>query len=179
VTAAEYLYLRQTFLHSLPLGAILHSLKKDQNHTAIKLSGFSQSPEEISERLGLTPTRSWLKGEEYYRGHGEHRISKVREENFWELNWYRETEQWIQGQVDEFLSVVVNPRKEIIKEMSKECYCEFSVAQYVYDGCNPGFHFSKDALALIHYIGAELDLDIYCLADSENQSYAPNTGLPK
>jgi hypothetical protein len=152
-------------------------LKKDQNHTTLKFSGFLQSLEEISERLGLTPTRTWLKGEEYYRGFGEHRKIRIREENFWALDWRRETDQWIQEQIDEFLSVVVAPRKELIKEISKECYCEFSVAQYVYNGCNPGFHFSKEVLAQIQFIEAELDMDIYCLSNTVDQTDAPNTSL--
>jgi hypothetical protein len=139
-------------------------MRKDQHYIALKFFGFTNSIADISGMLQLQPTKSFLKGEEYASGLSTRQTTRVRKDNAWIFEWMRETEQWTQVIADEFLAQIIAPKKDVIKAIAETCYCEFSVVQYVYDGCNPGFHFTKESLGLIHFIGAELDIDVYCLA---------------
>ena len=71
--------------------------------------------------------------------------------------------------VEEFIASIVEPRKETLKELIAGCRAELSLVQYYY-GCNPGFHFSQNALRTISYIGAEIDVDIYCFDEDEQEN---------
>jgi len=73
----------------------------------------------------------------------------------------KKNRHWIGNQIDEFIDNVIKPRQEKIKEIISTCDSEFSIVQYIYEGCNPGLHFENDRLKIIADIGAEIDVDIY------------------
>jgi hypothetical protein len=146
---------------------MLPSIMKNKNQTGIRFFGFNCRPEDISAQLGLEPTRTYLKGEEYHIGHPERKLSKLHEENSWQLNWTKEMDGWIQEQIEDFLKTIIEPRKDAIRKISNDCYCEFSISQHLYKDWNPGFHFTRTTLELLQYIGAEIDMDIYCFPDSQ------------
>jgi hypothetical protein len=111
-------------------------MKLNKNHIEIKFFDFSIKHDEVTTILELNPTHSWMKDEEYFVG--PKKTKKIRTENFWGHEVYTETNEFIGDQVGEFLKSIVAPRKAQIKELTDRFHGEFSIIQYLYDGCNPG-----------------------------------------
>ncbi|PID55848.1 hypothetical protein CSB45_14150 [candidate division KSB3 bacterium] len=139
-------------------------MKADQNHIAIRLEGFSCSPEELTEKIGLKPTWVALKNQEYHIGTADNRITKKYKTNCWQFRVDKEDQSWVSDQVREFLEEHIRPRKKQIKQVVSSCEGELSIVHYIFEGCNPGLHFGKEEIELLSETGLELDIDIYCLA---------------
>lgn len=140
-------------------------MNTNENYITIKILGFSCSPEDISKTIGLTPTKTALKGQVYQIGSRQNRITKQYSHNYWEFREIKNETTWISELVSQFLSIYIVPRKERIKQIVSKCEGELSIVQYVNEGCNPGLHFKKEEMELLGYIGLELDIDLYCLAE--------------
>jgi len=142
--------------------------KIDTHKVALKFFNFECSPGEWTNKLGLEPTETALKGEEYFTGPSHNRIKKVWSWNFW---MYQEVikkkNHWIGDQIDAFIDNIIKPRQEKIKEIITKCDSEFSIVQYIYDGCNPGLHFDNTKLKILSDIGVEIDIDIYVLSSGQ------------
>lgn len=134
------------------------------NHTTLKFFDFNCSPQDITERLGLQPTETGIKGEKFFIGVDDKKIEKIWPHNYWEYRLNTETDEWISLQVDSFIKEIIKPRVPLIKQITKICKSEFSVLQYIYDSPNPGLHFDQEIIKILFEIGVELDVDIYCLS---------------
>jgi hypothetical protein len=141
------------------------TMKLNKNHIEIKFFDFSITHDEVTTILGLIPTHKWMKDEEYFVG--PKKIKKIRKGNFWGHELYAETNDFIGDQVEEFLKSIIAPRTSQIKELTDKYHGEFSVVQYMYDGCNPGLYFDKGQLKILNDCGLELNIDIYVLTDIE------------
>ena len=139
----------------------------DENHTTLKFFNFRCSPEELTKELGLEPTKTAIKGKSYSQGPNGHKIEKIWPYNYWEYRITKKENKWISEQVDQFIDEIIIPKKGILKKIISSCEAEFSIVQYYYSGCNPGLHFDNKRLQLISDIGAEIDIDIYCLSEEE------------
>ena len=118
---------------------------------------------ELSARLQLESTKTALKGEEYSVGAAHKKLTRTYKWNYWEYRWTRSEERFIGELVEEFMANTIEPRKEILRGVIATCSAELSIVQYYYSGCNPGIHLSHRTLDTLSYIGAEVDIDIYCL----------------
>lgn len=139
----------------------------DENHTTIKFFNFTCAPEELTRNIGLKPTKTAIKGQKYWQGAKDKKIEKIWPHNYWEYRVTKNENKWISEQVDQFIDEIIMPRKGILKNIISSCEAEFSIVQYYYSGCNPGLHFDKEKLQTISDIGASLDIDIYCLSETE------------
>jgi Domain of unknown function (DUF4279) len=140
-------------------------MKNNENHITIKIVGFSCSPDELSHRVNLKATRTAIKGQQYQTGSKSHKVTKKYAHNYWEFRETTYETTWISESVTKFLNKFIAPRKDELKEIISTCEAELSITQYVYEGCNPGLHFQKEEIELLGYIGLEIDIDLYCLAD--------------
>jgi hypothetical protein len=134
---------------------------------AIKLSHFFVSSDTLSEKIGLQPTHSHREGETYTMKTPKGKVSKNYAYNYWE---YREkfiTDEWVQVLIDKFISDVLQPRKDILTELSLDGQLEFFVGIHYQSEANPGFHFDVNNLKFLAEIKAELDIDMYFLNGSE------------
>lgn len=138
----------------------------NENHTTLKLFDFSADPAELSRWLGLDATKTARKGDERpaIKARG---IECTFPWNYWEYRRTQAEDRFVGDIVEEFVAEVIEPRKEILRELITACSAELSVAQYYYTGHNPGIHFSRKVLGVLEYVGAEIDVDIYCLADDD------------
>ena len=137
----------------------------NENHVSLKLFEFAESPVELSARLKLEPTQTALKGEESGVGPEPRRVKRPYPWNFWEYCWTRNEERFVGDLIEEFMAQIVEPRMDALREVIATCGAELSVVQYYYTGCNPGVHFSRRTVNTLAYIGAEIDVDIYCLSE--------------
>jgi len=136
----------------------------NENHTTLKLFEFTCSLEELTNRIGLEPTQSGIKGQIWRLAAKPVEIVRTWPHNHWEYRVTKNESKSISDQIDEFVDEVLLPRIEPLKEIISSCEAELSVVQYYYTGCNPGLHFGNRRLKLISDIGLELDIDIYCLS---------------
>jgi len=141
-------------------------MKPNQNHIEIKFFDFSLPHDEVTNILGLTPTHQWTKGEEHFVG--PKRNKKIRKENYWGYENHTETNDFIGDQIEDFLKTIVIPRTSKIKELTDRFHGEFSIVQYLYDGCNPGLYFDKRQIKILNDCGLELNIDIYVLSDNDD-----------
>jgi len=142
----------------------------NKNHTTLKIFGFEGSVAELSHCLQLEPTKTAIKGEVRNFNPSHEGKKRTYPWNYWEFRWTRSEERFIGEFVEEFMSHIVEPRKDILKEVVATCSAELSVVQYYYSGCNPGIHLSVKTLSTLSYIGVEVDVDIYCLTNAvQNQ----------
>ena len=141
-------------------------MRLNENYIELKIFDF-ENHEEISNILNLKPTNVWKKGEEYLFGDKTKGIKKIRKENYWEYRSKEITNEWIGNQIEKFIKEIIEPRIELIKKISNKFHSEFSVVQYMYDGCNPGLYFDKKILKVINECGLELNIDFYVLQGTE------------
>ncbi len=140
-------------------------MRLNRNIVEIKFYDFDLTHDELSNEIDLKPTHRWTKGDKYGYGPVEKRNELKRKETFWGYQFEKETTDFIGDQIKEFLIGVVVPRIEKIKELTDKYHGEFSVVQYMYEGCNPGLYFDKEQIDILHQCGLELNVDIYVLSD--------------
>ncbi len=139
----------------------------NENHITLKLFNFICSPDDLTKELGLVPTKTGIKGQEFFIGSQVKKIKKVWPHNYWEYRVIKKEKNWVSEHVNQFIDNIIKPKEEKLKDIITSCEAELSIVQYYYCGCNPGFHFDNEKLQSITNIGASLDLDIYCLSESE------------
>jgi hypothetical protein len=142
----------------------------NRNHIIFSFYDFDVSPDDITNRLELSPTKTGLKGEEFEIG-GRNKIKKIRDCNFWEFEIKAVTNDFIGDLVDKFAQDIIKDRTEEIKSLSSTCQCKLTVVQYYKDGWNPGYFFSCDLVRLLADINAEIEIDTYCLSEDKSASH--------
>lgn len=139
--------------------------KKDTNvnHIILWFLNFDHSPEEITEKLGLSPTRTAVKGQERLNSGSTNK--KIHKFSFWEYEWEIESNEFIGELADKFIDEIIRPRIQEIKMLAVTIDAEFKIVQYYYSGCNPGYHFSVDKMKILCEANLEIDIDAYCLTE--------------
>jgi hypothetical protein len=136
----------------------------NENHVALKIFGYG-SLSGLSQKLQLVPTKTAEKGEEY--AVGPKKLKRKYEWSYWEYRWSRTEDRFIGDLVEEFVAAVIEPKKAVLKEVISTCSAELSIAQYYVAGCNPGLHLSSTTVSVLGEIGADVDVDVYCLAEDK------------
>ena len=123
------------------------------NIVRLKILSESLSPDEISERIGLPPSRSWSKGESD-RKKASLNMAKW---NGWIYDSGRSADVSLADQVASLLHAL-EPMQNNIRDISGLCDVAISVVSY----SNPdkSIFLSKDLVALIAALGAHFDLEM-------------------
>jgi hypothetical protein len=137
----------------------------NQNHLKLVIYGFDYQPNLISEKLMIEPHSVGIKGESYEIGSPQNRIKKTHEYSYWEHEWKVYTNDFVGDIVEKYVDDFVRPNMASLIELSEDSDLQFTVVQYYYDGCNPGFHFDKRVVKILSDLGASIDIDLYCLSD--------------
>ena len=136
----------------------------NQNHVILRFVDFDFDPDYITKKLELKPLSIGRQGEEYFVG--PQQICKVWEFNHWDYEIKTKNNDFIGDTVDLFFNKIISPRLDKIKEISlKSKITRLTIVQYYYSGHNPGYGFEREQVKILTDINAEIDMDIYCLAD--------------
>lgn len=151
---------------------------KDQHdkYTAeLRIGGYKGGLQELTDHIGLTPTRTINIGER------RKPLALPAKESFWEY-------QIISHEVDTAdeiltkLAELVYPRRTILKKLSQECEICLAVGVTTYE-YNPEIFLSPEFLAKLSDIGIRVWFDIYSFSETyleeENQQNAFVTRLQK
>ena len=120
---------------------------------------FDGDPEQISDLLGLVPTRTWQRGELGVGG-------RQREFNNWELHSpLPRTEIFQDSHLAALLDILESERERVLSVISKfECGLQ-GVGYYTNE--NPGVHMSADLISRTAAFGLSIDFDLYCHCQHE------------
>jgi hypothetical protein len=125
------------------------------------VSNFDCPPEDIGLRLGLVPTESWTKGDQWLP-------NKDRTYNCWQLCSPLPRDEVFLDRHLEALLKLIESKEDIIDKLSQEFQCGINCVGYYYEE-HPGFHLSAELIARLAKIGLDVDFDLYCLSGDDEQ----------
>lgn len=136
---------------------------KSEVSAAYLLTDFECDPDQISEMLGIQPTKAWKIGEP---------IGKTilrRKQNGWMLNIQILNSEDLEEHITELLNKL-SPIWDRVVKLSQLYYAEINCVVYSYEAQGPGLHLDKKTLEKIVELNAEIDLDYYSLYESTEKS---------
>jgi len=141
-------------------------MKKNKNHIELKFYDFAISHKDLTELIKLTPNNFWVIGDNYKIGPPNRSGERIRTSNFWGFDKFVESNEYIGDLAEDFISNIIVPRIQEIKSLTDKYHGEFSVVQYMFEGCNPGFCLSKNHIDILSKCGLALNVDFYVLSES-------------
>lgn len=127
---------------------------------SFNITGFTCTPEEVTARLGVTPSRVWRTGDAV----GSSAIR--RKFNGWLVQSTVETQMNLEEHVHWLLEHLPQDLSGLT-EISPEWHAELACSVYVHDQ-TPAMALDSESLKRLAALGAGLDIDIYVLgADND------------
>jgi Domain of unknown function (DUF4279) len=127
---------------------------------SLTLTSTEGSPEDVTARTGLQPTESWRTGD---------RIGKtvrLYTMNGWSLSSGLDSSAELDDHLRALLDLV-EPVRPALSELSTRWELEVSCALYAREYV-PACHFDRETIRRLASIGAEIDVDFYCLLEEES-----------
>jgi Domain of unknown function (DUF4279) len=121
----------------------------------------------LTDLIGLTSRNFWKIGDSYKFGSANSNGERIRTSNFWCFDKFAESNEYIGDLAEDFIDKVIVPRITVIKSLTDKYHGEFSLVQYMYEGCNPGFCLNKKHIDILSKCGLSLNVDFYVLSQSE------------
>jgi Domain of unknown function (DUF4279) len=122
-----------------------------------RITEFEVDPQQITQDIGLQPTRVWQKGDRI------HNTNAKRSQSGWELKSELPSEQnvvdHIRFLVTKFWDIKENLEK--IETSKMGIYC----ALYIYNGDRPCFFIDNEITRKLGLLNFILDIDLYALDD--------------
>ena len=123
------------------------------------LTDFDCAPAEITERIGIEPSKTWVVGEPIMGG------ARAHKENGWQLELRDGDASGVEDLTKSLLQRL-ETSGDAIAELARAFYAEISCIVYATEFV-PELHFSRRTLERIGQLGAEIDIDLYCLTSDE------------
>lgn len=114
--------------------------------------------EEITERLEITPTKTYKKGDLI----PNRSIPLYRKETSWDLGTGYQVSLDVNNQLQKIINKLKN-KASIINEI-KDAYsveCKFFIVVKIEEGNTPGLYLDKEIIKFASTIEAEFDVDLY------------------
>lgn len=121
----------------------------------LTLTSADGSPEDVTARLGLQPTKSWRVGDPIGRS------ARSYATNGWSLSSGLDASAELDDHVRALLGLV-EPVLPALRELPGHWNLELSCALYAREYV-PACHFDRKTVERLASIGAEIDVDLYCL----------------
>jgi len=120
------------------------------------VAGFENSPEDISQKLNLQPTKTWRKGDEWLP-------LKTRTFDNWEIHSTASQEEiFLDIHIKSVLEIIEPKRKQILELQNLGYEMGINCVGYFYDE-HPGFGLSSELITRIASLSLDIDFDLYCL----------------
>lgn len=126
-----------------------------QSFVSLNFYNFDVAPEDITKKLGIKPTETWLKGEVK-----RHKVGYTKfPRNTWTLRSSVAKDRPAREHLDELLELM-RPHKTTIAALAKKYPSELWLALYA-DRYNPVVRLSPDLITALAEFHVTLSLDIY------------------
>jgi len=119
----------------------------------LKITGFDYDPRQLTEIVGLAPSKTWVVDEFIER------TKRTYKSNGWRISVPGNIVE-IEAGVDALLAVLA-PRWEVLRDLSQTCSFELSVVVYA-SGQMPALHLRKDQVRKFAELASDIDIDVYC-----------------
>jgi hypothetical protein len=121
------------------------------------LIGADFQPDEITAQVGITPTKTWMKGD--LRSPG----AVVRhQENGWmvlsKLDRSADLEEHIKSVLEQ-----LQPSWDILQKLCLLHSAEFACVVCTYGGDRPAIHFDREVIKQVNELNSTIDVDLYIL----------------
>ena len=117
--------------------------------------GENVLPEEITEKLSISPSHKWRKGDPLKNGGSE-------ESSGWEICTDYEESLDINDQLNKIVSKLSIKQEQLINICNKNgMESRFCIAIIIENGQTPSVGLSKEIIEFAHFLKAEIDFDIY------------------
>ncbi|MBA2937181.1 DUF4279 domain-containing protein [Paenibacillus sp. CGMCC 1.16610] len=120
---------------------------------------------EVTQLLGIEPTKSYNKGEVIVRPKNDNVISHTinyRIETAWELSSGYQESNDVKAQLDQILEPLKNKTALINHlKMKYKLECLISIVIKIENGLTPGLHLDTEQIDFANRINAEFDIDMY------------------
>jgi len=147
-------------------------LSTEESHTNraylyLRIFDFICHQDKISEQIGLVPTGTRQRGEEYIitLGKNKKQLKRISDITLWEYERKIVSNDFIGDLVEAFITDVIEPRIAEINGLADPKRIIFNITHYYYTSNNPGVFISSKQMKTLADINAELDVDIYSLHD--------------
>jgi hypothetical protein len=134
---------------------------KNEISVYLVLAEFDCDPNEVTAATGLQPEEVWRTGDQIGRA------ARYREDNGWKVSSGIEKSVGLNEQVNALLNRI-EPAQAFIAEFAKTCYLEIACVVKAYEYA-PEMHLERSTLQKIAQLGAETDIDFYCLIEEDGQ----------
>lgn len=114
---------------------------------------------ELSEKIGITPTQTWSKGERNPR----YPKAPPREDASWTYSVDRVQTIFFVEEVSELFCDLIESKTKIIRDFSESfgLSVRIVIALEIVNGRTPEFSFNKRFLSCLHDLNADIDVDTY------------------
>jgi hypothetical protein len=135
-------------------------MDKTQVMVYFSLFGGEFPIDEVTKRLGITPTETYKKGDLLPRRNSLHPFYRI--ETAWELSSGYQESYDVKEQMDQVVEPLKN-QASIINQI-KEDYtleCKFFIVIIIEDGDTPALYLNSKQIEFANSINAEFDIDLY------------------
>lgn len=126
----------------------------------LSIEGFEGSHEEITNLLGLEPSKIWQVGQKLFSPNGKY--IRTIEKNLWEYK-IAELGGSSSDLLEKYVFEVVKPRVDKINRIAKDSQVMLTLVEFYQTSFNPGYLVSREVINLLSEINCSLQFDIYCL----------------
>jgi len=120
---------------------------------------FEGDPDRISEIMGVTPFRSWRKGDAGPSG-------STRTHDRWELRGPGCERELFSAQLEELLGILED-KKSAVQAVASEYDAGVMCTATFSEEYNPELHMSSSAIARLAALGLSCDFDLYMLGGTD------------
>lgn len=142
----------------------------DKTHVSVYFSLYGDEfpIDNVTERLELTPTNAYKKGDLINNSS----TARYRKETSWDLETGYQASFDVNDQLQEIIDKIQN-KATIINDIKADYSidCKFFIVIKIEEGITPALYLSSDIIKFASSIGAEFDIDLYSnpfVTDLEN-----------
>lgn len=141
------------------------NLDKTQVMVYFSLYGNEFPINNVTETLGVEPTKTYNKGDVIIRPHNPNVISTkthYRKETAWELSTDYQNSFDVKEQIDQILGPLKN-KETFINNLKTEykLECKFSIVIIMENGYTPALYLNNEHIEFANSIKAEIDINLY------------------
>ncbi len=124
---------------------------------------FEGNASEITRKLELEPTKTWHKGDVWFRA------PRLRPESNWEIHSpVDRSEIFLDAHIKAVLDIIEPKRVQIAELQAQGCTIGINCVGSYY-GSHPGFNLSAELLSRLAAFSMDVDFDLYCYCADEEE----------
>ncbi|WP_028595290.1 DUF4279 domain-containing protein [Paenibacillus assamensis] len=138
-------------------------MEKTNVRACFSLYGDEFPLEYVTEKIGLKPSMGYRKGDLISAKQSDKLgITIQRKETAWQLETNYEESLDVDNQLSKIIDIL-HGKREVINEIRKdfELECRLDIVIIMEKGYTPAFSLNRKVIDFIHFIQAEIEIDLY------------------